>query len=152
MLLHFYFISYFILFRKHTISFSRASRLGSLLFKAQSAQVFLSSSWRHCRHDPTVKMTTTEHKTPKFFCCKTQTHGAKQHFGIPPSSRSSPEEARHSQKAQMFSNLGRSVSCCKYHLPTWTCWQARVFSAWHTNLIDSPKSTVIRTFTYTFKV
>lgn len=138
----------------NTLSFLRASHLGSRLLQAQSAQLFLGSSFSHFRCDSTVTMTTTKQKAVVIFphICQSFSDGAKQHFGVLPSSCSSPKKALHSQKAQIFSTLGRSGSCCRYHPLIQTCRHTCIFSAWHTSFVESPKSTVIQIFTYTFKV
>lgn len=138
----------------NTLSFLRASHLGSRLLQAQSAQLFLGSSFSHFSGEPTVTMTTTKHKAVAIspHICQSFPDGAKKHFGIPPSSCSSPKKVLHPQQAQMFPTLGRSGSCRRYHPLIQTCWHTRVFSAWHKNSVDSPKSTVIQIFTYILKL
>lgn len=153
-----YFICIIFNSEKKNISFLRATHNRSLLFQTQNVQILLGCRWRHFRCDPTITMSTTMHKALFFPFCKKKKKKkkhlfffpsvAKQQFKVSPSSHSSLEEARYSWKTLMFSSLCRSRSCCRYHVPAQTCWQAQVLSAQHINFIDSPMLTIIQPLTY----
>lgn len=101
--------------RNHTISFKRGSHIespfpGSIPSCAwpplrDTSDFIPQSPWPPERN----------HRALKVFCHEAQT--MRTSMRTSPSSLLFPEEEQHSQKAQIFSSLGKSISCYWCHFP-----------------------------------